>query len=162
MQYLATVRRKGISLIEVIFAIAIAGILIAISVSVFSSLSNSQSLDRDAQNVHSQIEKARTMAINSVKAPGTENASEHGVKFSSDKVEVFAGTAYDADNVESQYDIPAKFTISDIDLVGGGEELYFNKLTGNASKSGAITISPAAGGAGKTIAIYATGISEIQ
>ena len=147
---------QGFSAIEILTTIAIVGILIAISVSVFSSLSNSQSLDRDAQSVLSYIEKARTMAINSV------DGVEHGVKFTASSIEVFSGTVYYADNVESSYDIPAKYTISDISLTGGATELYFAKLTGNASKSGTVTVSPAAGGADKTIVIYGTGISEIQ
>lgn len=148
--------KEGLSVIEILMTIAIAGILMVVSVSVFSSLSNSQSLDRDAQNVRSQIEKARTMAINSV------DGVEHGVKFTSSKIEVFSGTVYNANNVEAHYDIPAKSTISSIALTGGATELYFAKLTGNASKSGTVVVSPASGGTGKTISIYATGISEIQ
>src|SRR3989344_2681062 len=149
-------KHRGISVLEILMAVAIIGILVAISVSVFSSLSNSQSLDRDAQSVLSYIEKARTMAINSV------DGTEHGVKFTSSKVEVFSGTVYDADNVEASYDIPTKYTISNISLTGGATELYFAKLTGNASKSGTVTVSPAAGGADKINVIYCTGISERQ
>ena len=148
-------KHRGISVLEILMAVAIIGILVAISVSVFSSLSNSQSLERDAQNVHSQIEKARTMAINSV------DGVEHGVKFTSSKVEVFSGTAYIASpsNVEAYYDIPTKSTIT-----GGIGSLYFAKLTGNSSagSSWTVTVSPASGGASKTIIIYGTGISEIQ
>src|SRR3989344_3391742 len=111
-------KHRGISVLEILMAVAIIGILVAISVSVFSSLSNSQSLDRDAQSVLSYIEKARTMAINSV------DGVEHGVKFTSSKVEVFSGTAYIASpsNVEAYYDIPTKSTIT-----GGIGSLYFAK-----------------------------------
>lgn len=147
---------KGISLIEILFTIAIAGILIAVSVSVFSNLSNSKSLERDAQNVLSMMEKARTMSINSI------GGVEHGVQVASTTAKVFSGTLFQSGNVEATYSIPAVDVISAIHLSNGTTTLYFAKLTGNASATGTISISRASGGSTKTIIIYGTGISEIQ
>lgn len=147
---------KGISLIELLMVIAIAGILISVSISVFSSLSNSQSLDRDVANVLSYIEKARAEAINS------EDGVEHGVQFASSTIKVFSGTNFLSANVESTYNIPFASQISVINLSNSTTTLYFAKLTGNASATGSITISRISGGASKTIVIYATGITEIQ
>jgi Tfp pilus assembly protein FimT len=144
---------KGFTAVELIISIFILIILLKVTVSVFASLSNSQSLDRDAQSVLSVIEKARTMAINSV------GGSEHGVKFSAQKVEIFEGTDASAGAIEATYDLPAK---SKITIVGGLTSLYFAKLTGNASANGTVKVEATSGGLSKTIIIYGTGISEIQ
>lgn len=146
----------GISLMEILIGIAIMLILGSVSISVIANLSNSVSLDRDANVVASYIDKARTMAINSV-----DNV-EHGVRFETNKVTVFKTTSYSVANTEAAYDIPTKSEISSINLSGGGTSFYFNKLTGTPSKSGNIVLSLEDGSETKTITIYATGIVDIQ
>lgn len=149
-------KNKGISIIEILVSIAIMGILGSISVSVFSGLANSISLDKDASNIVSYINKARTESINSV------NSLEHGVLFAAKKVTVFKSTIYSVANTETSYDISGKSSITAITLTGGATSLYFDKLTGAASKTGTITVTSAGGTKTKTITIYATGIIDIQ
>ncbi len=146
--------KRGISLIEILVAISIAGILGAISISVFSRLSNATSLDRDANIVLSHITKARTLAIDSV------NSLTHGINFGSTTVKVFSGTVLTTSNIESIYTLQGGSRISAISLSNATTSLYFNKLTGNPSATGNITVSQ--GSNSKTIIIYATGIAEIQ
>ncbi len=149
-------RNKGITLIEILSSIAIMLILGSISISVFSRLANTTSLDRDVSIVASYIEKARTEAINSV------DSLAHGVKFETNKVTVFKNTSYSLANLETYYDIPGKTIISDISLSGGATSLYFNKLTGAPNVTGTITLSLSDGTSDRSITIYATGIIDIQ
>ncbi len=137
-------------------SIAILGVLGAASVSVFSGLANSISLDKDVSNIVSYIDKAKTESINSV------NSLEHGVFFETKKVTVFKTTTYNVSNIETSYDVSGKSNISAITLTGGATSLYFNKLTGAASKTGTITVTSADGTKTKTITIYATGVIDIQ
>lgn len=149
-------KNQGISILEVVVSIAILSILGALSVAVFSNLANSTSLDRDATITLSYINKARTMAINSV------DSVAHGVKLETNKISVFSGTTYQVANVEDSYSLPSSSSISSINLSNAGTELYFNKLTGAPSVTGTITLSGANAGTTKVITIYATGLTEIQ
>jgi hypothetical protein len=132
------------------------GILGSVSISVFSGLANSISLDKDTSNIASYIDKARTMSINSV------NSLEHGVLFATKKVTVFKTTIYSVANTEAFYDVSGKSNITAISLTGGATSLFFNKLTGAASKTGTITVTSTDGTKTKTITIYGTGIVDIQ
>lgn len=147
---------RGFTIFEVLISIAIIVIIGSISVSVFSRLSNSTSLDKDAHIVLSYIEKARAMAINSV------DAVEHGVKFDTNSVKIFSGTAYNVSNIETDYNLPGSATISAINLSPAGSEVFFEKLTGNASATGTITVLSSKNGSTKVINIYGTGLAEIQ
>lgn len=149
-------KNKGITIIEILASIAIMLILGSVSISVFSRLSNTTSLDRDVTIIASYIEKAHTMAINSV------DSLVHGVKFETNRITVFKNTSYSVANTEAYYDIPNKSEISAINLAGGGSSVYFNKLTGAPNVTGTIVVSLRDGSASKTITIYATGIIDIQ
>lgn len=143
-------------MIEVLIGIAIITILGSVSVSIFSGLSNSVTLDKDASNIASYIDKARSESINSV------NSLEHGVLFATKKVTVFKSTTYSVANTETYYDVSGKSNITSIALTGGATSFYFNKLTGAASKTGTITVSSIDGTKTKNITIYATGVVDIQ
>ena len=154
-------KKRGFTVVELLIVILISVVLMKIVVTGFGSLSNSSSLNKDASIVLSFVEKARAKSINSV------NGTEHGVHFTSTSVQVFSGAAYSSGVVEDTYTLSSKSTISAINLPSSATSLYFAKLTGNASisgnvVSGNVVVSPATGGAGKTIMIYATGVSEIQ
>lgn len=146
--------KKGISIVEIIIAVSITLIIAGISISVFSRLSNSTSLDRDANIVLSYITKARTKAIDSV------NSSSHGVGFGNGYIRVFEGTELTSSNISESYDLKGGSHISSINLSNGTSSLYFNKLTGSPSATGDIVMSSR--DESKTIVIYATGIAEIQ
>lgn len=148
------IKQRGVTLIELLVVIAVTFVLTSISVSVFSGLSNSTSLDRDANIVLSYVSKARTKAIDSV------NSLAHGVSFSSTGVKVFEGTTFTPESTEETYTLRSAVTISGINLSDASNSLYFNKLTGNPSATGNIVVS--LGSESKTIVIYATGIAEIQ
>ena len=149
-------KNLGITIIELLAAVAIMGILGAVSVSVFSKLANNSSLDRDVTIINSYIEKARTESINSV------NSLEHGIKFEANKITVFKSVTFSAGNTETYYDIPGKSRISAINLTGGATTVYFNKLTGAPSVTGTVVVSQTNGSETRTITIYATGIVDIQ
>ncbi len=144
---------RGFSALEIIITISISFILTAISVSMFSRLSNNTSLDKDANIVLSYISRARSAAIDS------KDALAHGVKFASTTVYIYSGTTYPGTHSES-YNLLSGANISSLSLSNRSTSFYFNKLTGTPSATGTVTVSR--NGSSKSIIIYATGVSEIQ
>lgn len=148
-------KNTGISIIEILITIAILGILTAVSVSVFSSLANSQSLDKETEIVVSYINKARNNAINSL------DFSTHGVSFASSTVAVFHGTNPATAPTTTTYTLSSKQAIWYVTLLNGQSYLYFNKLTGKPNTSGTLHVRDGSGNE-RVITIYATGLVEVQ
>lgn len=147
----------GFTAIEVLIAIVISGIFVMLSVSVFSNLSNNQSLDKETNLSLSLIEKARMKTINS------SNLSEYGVKFASTSVTIFPGTIYTSANASNTvYSLGGKAYIYDISLSNGTTTFYFNKLTGKPSATGTITFRLTGTTTEKIILINSAGLAEIQ
>lgn len=148
--------KKGFTLIEMVLAIGITAVIVTLTVSSFTELSNFQSIDKDSDVVLSYLEKARTQTINS------KNFSEYGVRFATTSITLFPGTAYTSTSSNIVYNLSTKVKISSISLSGGVTDVYFNKVTGESSATGTITFQLQTASTTKKIIIYGTGLSEIQ
>lgn len=146
---------KGISIIEVLTVIAILGILTAISLPVFRSLANSQSLDKEASIVVSFVNKSRDNAINSL------DFLQHGVSFASSTVTIFYGNNPATSATSTTYTLESQNTIWNVNFANGQSYLYFDKLTGKPNTSGTLKVKHG-GQTEKIITIYATGLVEVQ
>jgi Tfp pilus assembly protein FimT len=145
--------KKGFSVIEILFVLAIMIILAAIVLPSFKKMRENQVLKSTTSEVISVIDKARSQSVSSI------DSSEYGVHFQTDKVVLFKGITYsssDASNENIILTTPA--TISVISLTGGAVDVYFDRLSGAPSKSGTITISVSS--LSKTITISATGTAS--
>lgn len=128
--------KKGITLLELMIVVAIIGILSVITFSEFSKVKERQVLKSTVGNVVSIINKAKAQTLASL------NLDTYGVHFDSDKIVLFSGTTYDVNHSSNEIiNISSPVRISSISFVGGGNDFYFNKLTGSPSKTGVITIS---------------------
>lgn len=138
---------------EIIIVIAIIGILIAIVFSGLSETKNQQVLKSTVEDVVSMINKARSQTLASL------NLNTYGVHFDSDKITLFSGTTYSANNSSNEVvNISVPASISNVSLTGGATDFYFNRLTGVPSKNGNITISISANNnLTKTITLSPTG-----
>lgn len=147
--------KGGISFLEVIIAMAIGGILIAIASTSFSDLSKSRTLEKDAVIVLSYIEKARNQTTNA------SYGNNYGIKFASSSVTVFPGTTYVSTNASNTvYTLGGNTNISNISLSGGATDFYFQKITGKPTATGTVTLTNA--GNTKSIIINSAGLAEIQ
>ncbi len=146
---------KGISIIEVLTVIAILGIVTAISLPMFRSLANSQSLDKEANVVVSFVNKSRDNAINSL------DFLQHGVSFASSTVTIFYGNNPVTSATSTTYTLESQNTIWNVNFANGQSYLYFDKLTGKPNTSGTLKVKHG-GQTEKIITIYATGLVEVQ
>lgn len=148
-------KKKGISMIEILMVLAIMGIVTSISIGVLHSLSNTESLDKETELVLSYINRTRSNAINSL------NSEEQGVEFSSSTVRIYYGNNPQANSTSTTYTLSSNNVIENVDLSNNLDNLYFYKLSGEPSATGTITIRNS-DGQEKKIIIYGTGISDVQ
>ena len=153
-----TFLKKGFSLIEMMVAIAIGSVLVAVIVVSFSSFRNDKTVDIAADQVLSVINEAR------VKTVSSEDYSRFGVHFETSRVVLFKGDVFTEPN-SSNTETPVSplAEISDISLNGGGTNLVFQKLTGKTGNYGSLRIRLKSDNSKyKTISVKSTGIVNIQ
>ncbi len=148
--------RKGFTIIELLLAIGIIGILITVIVPNLSNYRNEQALTNTTEEIVSLLNKARNDTISSL------NYTNYSVHIESEKVVYFTGSTYnasDATNIsrvfESSVTIPSS---GGINLNGGGSEVLFTRLTGDTTTYGTIIVRLTSNAARqKTITILKTG-----
>lgn len=141
---------KGISVIEILVVIAILAILISVVLPQFKTMRENEILKSTTSDVASLIDKARSESLSSV------NSLEYGVHFEEDSVTIFQGMVYGAGTASNVVvPIDPSATITDISLSPSGSNLYFDRLSGEPSKTGTITIE--VGALSKTVTISPTG-----
>lgn len=150
--------QKGITLLEVIIVIAIVGILVAVVSPQFSKMKNSQIIKNASSDIISSLNKAQSQTRASL------DSSPYGVHFQSDKIIIFKGITFSANDANNQnINIVSPAIISNIALTNGATSIYFNRLTGLPSGTGTITVSISSDASlTKIITISATGLGSIN
>jgi len=129
----------GFTLFEIIIAIAILSILVAIGIPNFFSLKKSIDLDNNVQGIISALKLAQNKTLSS------ENDSQYGVfidtAVSPNRYVLFKGADYvsrepDADVV---YYLENATEFYDISL-GGGNEIVFDRVTGASEEAGSLSV----------------------
>jgi len=151
-------KKKGVTAVEILIVLAVLGILFSIVLPQFSKIRENQVLKNGIEEILSSINKAKSQTLSSL------NSLEYGVHFESGQVIIFKGTifsALDPDNEDINITSPA--SISDVTLggvSGSSGEFYFNRLSGNPSKTGTVTLSTS--NYSKTITISAAGTASVN
>ena len=128
--------KKGISLVEIILIIAVSLILLVIVISGFSSLRNSQVLTSSSEEIISLINEARSKTL------ASERDSKYGIHFESSRVVLFKGDIFVEPSPDNKELNLSNFVeISSISLNGGVFDLVFERMTGETTQYGTITIS---------------------
>ena len=139
---------------EIIIVIAVLLIVIGISTASFLGIKENQLLKNSTEEVLNTLNKARSLTLTSL------DSSEYGVHFSSDQIVLFKGTSYVINDIDNEIiSIVNPVSISNIAL-GGGSDIYFNRLNGSPNVSGTITISSS--GKTQVISISALGIVSVN
>ena len=143
---------------EILVVIGVTVLLVVITLNSFSNLNRREALKKEALQVASIFDQARSLTLSSKKA------SKYGVHLEADKVTIFQGDTYssgDPGNITTS--LNPLVTITNIELSGGGSDLVFDRLTGATSQYGTTTISLSSDLAQtKSVIIYPTGVSEIK
>ena len=124
---------RGFSLIEILIAIFIFGLLLAIGFLSYRFFEYGTELDIEAQSILAISKLAQTKTL------ASEGASQYGVHFEADKYVFFKGDTYidgAADNEVHQ--LPSRLDIYSIVLNGGGNDVIFERISGITNQDGTI------------------------
>jgi prepilin-type N-terminal cleavage/methylation domain-containing protein len=151
-------KNRGFSLIELLIVISITMILGGIAFVSADRILNYNSIEGQAQSIRSQIERARIYTL------ASKNNSSFGVVFSTSTARVFQGTTFvSASSSDQVMYLDTGNNIINITLAGGGNTIYFNKITGEPNATGTITITAVSNNLDRrVIVIYGTGVVDIQ
>lgn len=152
-------KQKGFSIIEMLIAISIMGILIALVVTGFPDLLARRNLDQATQNSITMLEQARARTLSSREtAIGSNEGSSYGVFFDNINQEIilFSGSGYASENVIKTINVGRNIAIT----TDFGDVASFHRLTGEARATGIITITEARSGAQQTISILSSGLVQ--
>lgn len=137
--------------------VALILILVTASISGLQSFSARAGHIGGARVVLGALEEAHARTL------ASDDDDVYGVHFETDQVILFKGTSYTSGDPDNDArPLPARTEIASMSL-GGGDDVLFERLTGNASPTGTVTISDMHEvSASSTVTIYATGLSEIS
>src|SRR3989338_1858249 len=107
--------KKGITAVELLVVIVVLGIIFSVALSQFSKFRENQVLKTAVNDVLSSLNKARSQTLSSL------NSSEYGVHFQSDRVIIFKGAVFSAEDPDNEtISILAPAAIFDVTLNGVG------------------------------------------
>ncbi len=129
---------KAFTLIELLVVIAIVAILASITIPSFSGFRREQALRNTTEDLLSLLNQARSDTL------GSLNGTNYSVYIQPDKATYFPGSVFSVSNpantvvvFTSDVTIPA---VTGVVLNGGGSTITFDRLTGDTSSYGTITI----------------------
>ena len=151
---------RGFTLIELLIVVGVAGIFVAMSAGVYTTLRQRSNLELVAREVASVFNLARERTL------ASEGAQNFGVYIDNANREyfLFPGTSYAAGNPDNEkFVISANINVLAPQLQGGGSEVVFQRLTGATTQSGTLTMQDAGDiSRVKTLCVFSTGAVEIR
>jgi prepilin-type N-terminal cleavage/methylation domain-containing protein len=145
--------RKGFTLIELLVVVAILAVLGALIAVSMARYTRTQALAGVLGAVVSQLEDARSRTLSS------QGGSQYGVHLETGGATLFRGDTYDQnDPLNETTPLDSRVTLA-VSLSGGGEDVVFERLTGETEDHGTAVLTIAAPAAlSKTITIQETGV----
>ncbi len=149
---------RGYSLVELLVVMAVLSLIAALSLRTYFALKEHEILDSDAVRISAELAEARSLTLSG------KDGNQWGVHLASTSVTLFEGASYSSGasgNIVTSLD--PSLVISVISLSGGGNDAVFQRLTGNTTENGAVTLTLIASSTeSKTITIYGTGLTNVQ
>ena len=150
------IKKSGFTLAETLMVVAITVMVAAITMFSFSTYGTEESISKDQGRVVSVLEKARAMTLDSF------NSSQYGVHFATSTVTIFTGVTYNStatSNIVTS--LNSKVQIKSVVLSGGGNDIVFNRLSGETNQVGTTTLSLiSATTTTKSVTVYGTGLIQ--
>lgn len=150
--------KSAFSVVEIIIIIAVGLILFTVTTSAFNGMRNRQALNATVEEISSVIQNSQAKTLASKKS------QNYGVRFETNRLVAFEGSTFTEPNATNKYtEFSNLAEISVISLNGGGQNMVFERLTGETNQYGTITVRMKNNTSdSKTITIEKTGSVSIQ
>ncbi len=146
---------KGFTFIEVAISISVLFLVASVVLIPLLNYRKSLALQTDTDTITAVLREARNQTLSS------KNSTVYGAHITSTKITLFTGASYSSSNVTNKdYALSSTDTIVTINLLGGGSDVVFDRLTGETSQSGTVVVSSPGISRTKTVTIYKTGLIE--
>lgn len=146
---------KGFTLMELIMVIVIFTIIMSVSFYFFSGFGKKEALEKDVAGLTSFLRDARLLAV------ASKNASAFGIHLQNDKAVLFEGNSYVVGGANEKILLfSPEIYLYGYSLNNGGADIIFDRLNGNTSNFGAVTLSLKDNSASTTITILKTGVIQ--
>ena len=127
---------KGITLLETLFAIGIILLLFIFGIKPFEAVRDRQALNRVVEDVEKMLQLART------NSQASTDASNYGVHFETDSATFYVGSFYSESEPDNKTIVFGDgVRITELFLVGGRNDVVFNRITGDTVTSGTLKFS---------------------
>lgn len=147
---------RGFTLLEIIISIAIFSVILATVIPSLMTFRRSSILNTETQEVVTLANRARLLSVSS------KNDQQFGVHFESGKVVLFQGATYTAGAPTNEERVLDSSITGTTVLDGGGSEVLFAKVTGEASKVATTTLLVSGTTSSTTVLILKTGVVTIN
>ncbi len=147
-------RERGASIIEILMAVAIIGILARVVFVNYAPSVQTQDLKRSKDDTLALFDEARSRTLRG------EGDTTYGVHLQSTKAVLFVGTTYSAGtSTNKTVNMSSNIVISSISLNGGGSDVKFSRVSGATSQYGTFIIKKSSTTTGqKTITVKKMGL----
>ena len=130
---------RGLAFPEILIVIAILGALAALIFSIGGAFGGKTALANNAQEIINDLRLAKEMTI------ASDREASWGIYFSMDAPDqytLFKGVSYAARDVsfDQVHNLSGKIEISSISLTGGGQEVVFDRITGQTLQGGTVSL----------------------
>ena len=127
------IKGKSFTLVEVLTIVGILIVLTAISIPAFRFFQRESDLNNSVEETLNILRLAQNKTI------ASEGASQYGVHFETEKFVLFKGVNYDPSATDNEiHNLPKSVEIYKVELVGGGSEVVFDRVTGTTNQFGKV------------------------
>jgi prepilin-type N-terminal cleavage/methylation domain-containing protein len=142
-------RQAGFTLVELLLSVSILGIMVALTLPVYTSFAQRNDLDLAGQQLAGALRRAQTYAR------GVKDDSAWSVEVSASTVTLFKGTSFGTRDTadDETFSIPGTVTVT------GLSEVQFSKFASTPNTTGTITLTSSANDV-RTITVNAKGRIE--